>query len=77
MPGDICNRLFFCYNQNVRVFINVYCKNRNCSDKEKVIEYARMRNPKIDIIFISAKTGEGVKELADWILKNTREWIEN
>ena len=46
-------------------------------DKEKVVEYAKMRNPKIDIIFISAKTGEGVKELADWILKNTKEWIEN
>lgn len=46
-------------------------------DKEKVVEYAKMRNPKIDIIFISAKTGEGVTELADWILKNTKEWIEN
>lgn len=46
-------------------------------DKDKVVEYARMRNPKIDIIFISAKTGEGVSELAEWILKNTKEWIEN
>lgn len=46
-------------------------------DKDKVVEYARMRNPKIDIIFISAKTGEGVPELAEWILKNTKEWIEN
>lgn len=46
-------------------------------DKDKVVEYARMRNPKIDIIFISAKTGEGVPELAEWILKNTREWIED
>lgn len=45
-------------------------------DKEKVVEYAKMRNPKIDIIFISAKTGEGVPELADWILRNTKEWIE-
>lgn len=45
-------------------------------DKDKVIEYARMRNPKIDIIFISAKTGEGVPELAEWILRNTKEWIE-
>lgn len=45
-------------------------------DKDKVVEYAKMRNPKIDIIFISAKTGEGVAELADWILRNTREWIE-
>jgi len=45
-------------------------------DKEKVVEYAKMRNPKIDIIFISAKTGEGVAEVAEWILKNTKEWIE-
>ena len=46
-------------------------------DKEKVVEYARMRNPKIDVIFISAKTDEGVAEVAEWILKNTKEWIEN
>lgn len=46
-------------------------------DKEKVVEYAKMRNPEIDIIFISAKTGEGVPEVAEWILKNTKEWIEN
>jgi len=45
-------------------------------DKEKVVEYAKMRNPKIDIIFISAKTGEGIAEVAEWILKNTKEWIE-
>ena len=46
-------------------------------DKEKVVEYAKMRNPEIDIIFISAKTGEGVSEVAEWILKNTKDWIEN
>lgn len=45
-------------------------------DKEKVVEYAKMRNPKIDVIFISAKTGEGVAEVAEWILKNAKEWIE-
>lgn len=45
-------------------------------DKEKVVEYAKRRNPKIDIIFISAKTGEGIQQLAEWILKNTKEWIE-
>ena len=43
-------------------------------DKEKVIEYAKMRNPEIEIIFISAKTGEGIKELADWIRKSVDEW---
>lgn len=43
-------------------------------DKDKVIEYAKRRNPKIDIIFISAKTGEGIDELADWMLRNVAEW---
>lgn len=46
-------------------------------DKEKVIEYARMRNPNIEIIFISAKTGEGVDQLAEWILKNVSEWVKD
>ncbi|MDO4312991.1 MAG: hydrogenase nickel incorporation protein HypB [Eubacteriales bacterium] len=45
-------------------------------DKEKVVEYAKRRNPEIEIIFLSAKTGEGVEKLADWILKNTKAWIE-
>ena len=43
-------------------------------DKEKVEEYARMRNPEIEIIYISAKTGEGIPALADWIIKNVNEW---
>ncbi len=43
-------------------------------NKEKVVEYAKMRNPKIEIIFISAKTGEGIPELANWIIKNVNEW---
>ena len=45
-------------------------------DKDKVVEYAKMRNPEIDIIFISAKTGEGVPQLADWIINNTKDWLE-
>ena len=45
-------------------------------DKEKVIEYAKMRNPGIEILFVSAKTGDGVDKVADWIIKNTKEWIE-
>lgn len=44
-------------------------------DPKKVEEYAKMRNPNIDIIYTSAKTKEGVKEVAEWILKNTKEWI--
>lgn len=43
-------------------------------DREKVIEYAKMRNPKIEIIFVSAKTGEGIKQLADWILREINYW---
>ncbi len=37
-------------------------------DKEKAVEYAKMRNPNIDVIFVSAKQGEGIDEVADWIL---------
>ena len=43
-------------------------------DFDKVAEYARMRNSEIDIIFISAKTGEGVDQLADWIIKEANKW---
>ncbi len=43
-------------------------------DRQKVIEYAKMRNPEIDIIFVSAKTGEGISELAKWIMNNIEEW---
>ena len=43
-------------------------------DAEKVIKYAKMRNPNIEILFVSAKTGEGVDKVADWIAKNTSEW---
>ena len=43
-------------------------------DCEKLIEYAKMRNPKIEILFVSAKTGEGIKQLADWILKEINHW---
>lgn len=46
-------------------------------DKEKAVEYAKMRNPDIEIIFISAKTGEGVADLAEWLLKNVKEWIKD
>lgn len=43
-------------------------------DKRKVEEYARRRNPDIAILYISAKTGEGIDELADWILEQARDW---
>ena len=43
-------------------------------DIDKVTEYARMRNPDIDILFICARTGEGVDKLADWIEKEVNNW---
>lgn len=43
-------------------------------DVEKVVEYARMRNPKIEVIFVSAKTGEGMEKVASWILQQIHEW---
>ncbi len=43
-------------------------------DPEKVMEYARIRNPKIEILFVSAKTGEGIDQLANWILNQVEEW---
>ena len=43
-------------------------------DTEIVITYAKLRNPDIGILFVSAKTGEGVDAVADWIEKNTLEW---
>lgn len=44
--------------------------------KKRVEEYARRRNPKIDILYISAKTGEGVDRLADWIVDQAKAWME-
>ena len=45
-------------------------------DTEKVVQYAKMRNPDIHILFVSAKTGEGIPALADWIISNVNKWIE-
>ena len=44
-------------------------------DMDKVVEYARMRNPKIEIFPISAKTGEGVDAWVDWLRKQTNAFI--
>ena len=43
-------------------------------DKEKVEEYAKMRNPEIEILYVSAKTGKGIPALADWIIRNVNDW---
>lgn len=45
-------------------------------DCDKVVEYARMRNPDIRIVFASAKTEEGVDEVAEWILESVKEWTK-
>ena len=45
-------------------------------DTDKVVEYAKMRNPDIKILFVSARTGEGVDALADWIVDSVNNWIE-
>lgn len=43
-------------------------------DMEKVKEYALMRNPKLKIFPVSAKTGEGFDGWLDWIRENVRAW---
>ncbi len=43
-------------------------------DKARMEGYARARNPRIEIYYISAKTGEGVQELADALVKKVKEW---
>ena len=45
-------------------------------DMEKVTRYARKRNPDIKIFPISAKTGEGVAALADWLREQVKQWKE-
>ena len=43
-------------------------------DMDKVTEYARMRNPKLDIFPICARTGEGVDAWCDWLRRQVNEW---
>ena len=43
-------------------------------DMNKVEEYARKRNPNIKIFPISAKTGEGIGALADYLREKIKEW---
>lgn len=45
-------------------------------DMEKVVEYAHMRNPKLKIFPICAKTGEGVDAWCDWLCDQVRTWQE-
>lgn len=43
-------------------------------DMEKVIEYAHMRNPDLEIFPVSAKTGEGMDAWCSWLLDNVKCW---
>ena len=43
-------------------------------DMDKVVEYAHMRNPKLKIVPISAKTGEGVDAWCGWLRQQVKDW---
>lgn len=43
-------------------------------DFEECTEYIRMRNPKAVIFPISAKTGEGIEAVADWLKEEVKNW---
>lgn len=43
-------------------------------DFEKCTEYIRMRNPKAVVFPISAKTGEGIEAVADWLKEEVKNW---
>ena len=43
-------------------------------DFEKCTEYIRMRNPKAVIFPISAKIGEGIEAVADWLKEEVKNW---
>ena len=41
---------------------------------DKCKEYVHRRNPNADIIPVCALTGQGIDELADWVLKRVQDW---
>lgn len=43
-------------------------------DMDKVIKYARARNPLLEIFPLSAKTGEGMNSWITWLRKQVNEW---
>ena len=45
-------------------------------DIKKVKEYALMRNPNLKIFLVSAKTGEGMDEVASWLEEEVKEWCK-
>lgn len=46
-------------------------------DMDKLREYALMRNPRLKIFPISAKTGEGVGAWTDWLKNEVRSWQQS
>lgn len=49
----------------------------NDFDTDKVVERIKMRNPKADIYFISAKTGEGIDDWCNWLRKQVATFKES
>lgn len=45
-------------------------------DIDKVKKYALMRNPNLKIFLISAKTGEGMDEVASWMEEEVKDWCQ-
>jgi hydrogenase nickel incorporation protein HypB len=43
-------------------------------DKERLERDVKALNPDMKIFYISAKTGEGVKELANYLIREIKEW---
>ena len=43
-------------------------------DLDRCRANVRLRNPKARVIPICAKTGEGVKDFADWLLQEVSDW---
>lgn len=43
-------------------------------DDEAVVERIKKLNPKAEIFFISAKTGEGIEPWCDWLRKQINDW---
>lgn len=43
-------------------------------DMEKVVEYAHIRNPKLEIFPVCAATGEGIEAWCEWLRKQVKQW---
>lgn len=43
-------------------------------DEKAVVERIHGRNPEAEVLFLSAKTGEGMEDWCRWLLKKTREF---